>query len=884
MTPPASRLICFLLLLDASSAVVLGTGRSAVEVKHVRVTPRPLGNVSGQTGRNVTLSAQSSKRNPVQAVTKVAESTIKTVSSHSVIDDVSGNLEEAQQTFIPGWHPPKRDIAHCSFVLIMASVWFAIYFQLLYRTDRGLSVLQMSQVEPPSPEAPPVQGTHFFFLFYHPECKREDDAEEVRISDLEQHYLFGEKAVKKYASDEERTRKAQEWFPNLAKLIAGAPNSETLAKGDVRIAVLKDVVHCLEKMHLRVHVYKSTDNEIVFVGAKLDDDAGESYILQDDLQLQLSWSVARDVLNVVQPPEEPASAPAYIRYDPGLAKGLDVQEVYDTTHASRVESGSLLCSGDCIRVIYKEFTSRFNLFIALQHGLMIDWFPLHHEARAFELQQSWAHFGKLWDFSFRQPVETMRSYFGSELTFCFLWIGTYCKALLAFVPLAVLHKTAVFVSFDVGMSQLAFSLVLVLWALLSSRLWDREEKFFFNAWNLSHEVSRVARSDFRGDLQPSPLDANMQTLQAWTFGCAVRRTISSLILGLFCFIVMTSVGYLEVLFPLNERSGTGFSTILAIQIKIFEMVYDRISKIFLYFENHEYAEGYCRSYFWKRFVFQCVNSYWPFMHIVLVRGFDPQQCPDEHCFGILREQLIETLLQLTAMRLFALAMSGAKVKATIAWVYAKSEGEDLDKAAQSEAEKQAIHGTFELLDQMDTLLELVGSLGYVILFGSVAPVAVPLCFIEFAVQLRATAVELMAWKRRPVPVEFMGLSACRNAVRFLISVGIVLTSILIVMHGKFFHDAPIISKLTGCLSFIIIASATRGILALAFDEQDPDTRLMIARRNYVKAKLYAKVRELTPAEQANELVVMTQRGIEERGEQGVEAVKRGDWAEIPRFQ
>merc|ERR1719329_1050910 len=99
-------------------------------------------------------------------------------------------------------------------------------------------------------------------------------------------------------------------------------------------------------------------------------------------------------------------------------------------------------------------------------------------------------------------------------------------------------------------------------------------------------------------------------------------------------------------------------------------------------------------------------------------------------------------------------------------------------------------------------MTLVISLGYVLIFGAVVPLSIPMCFLVFVVQLRATAYQATTSSRRPLPRVTNGIGSWYNIIYFLMGFGVLFSGFQLVAYGESFKECRVITKLTGFLIFV----------------------------------------------------------------------------------
>merc|ERR1719333_1662567 len=79
----------------------------------------------------------------------------------------------------------------------------------------------------------------------------------------------------------------------------------------------------------------------------------------------------------------------------------------------------------------------------------------------------------------------------------------------------------------------------------------------------------------------------------------------------------------------------------------------------------------------------------------------------------------------------------------------KKSGETVPE--RTDVETQGKFGPYRTREQIEAMTQLCLALGYVLIFGGVAPLVVPMCCLVFLVQIRASAVLITTAVNRSVP-------------------------------------------------------------------------------------------------------------------------------------
>merc|ERR1719253_2100503 len=111
---------------------------------------------------------------------------------------------------------------------------------------------------------------------------------------------------------------------------------------------------------------------------------------------------------------------------------------------------------------------------------------------------------------------------------------------------------------------------------------------------------------------------------------------------------------------------------LVLQLKVFEVVYNRIAVLLSKWENHKYHRDYYNSHLWKQVFFQFVNYYVPFFYLAVQQRMSSLSsgCPDGGCLAVLQRTLNLTLALLGIYRLLQItyysAMTHYRLKSELA--------------------------------------------------------------------------------------------------------------------------------------------------------------------------------------------------------------------------
>jgi len=468
------------------------------------------------------------------------------------------------------------------------------------------------------------------------------------------------------------------------------------------------------------------------------------------------------------------------------------------------------------------------------------------------MAEKWGSFRLITDLSFSQPIISIRHYFGARIAFLAGWNGVYCKALLGLAPVAITVSLTQWFLWIMGHHDVVrsngmgfgFAVVLMVWARICVNLWSQEQEFLVSDFN-QQEEGGIPIPSYRGVLQPSALDLNSQEKYYPPQYQHMWICLSNCVIFAFCMLVGLCTYMWDHLF---EGKLPLFGTVcLAIQIKIFEFLFHTMSVYLNDRENHKYERDYMNSFLWKKFIFYSVNSYYPFFYLVAIQCSRHLGAAD--CLITLRKRLIVAMSVLTFLQVLQVYIATVIVDIKMWWEARQLRNTKMyapgNEPVASYEERQAKSAPFKTDEQVEVMLQLVLSLGFVLLFAASVPFACLLCLPLFAVNIRATGVLLLTAVQRPFPHRAMGIGAWQDVIGFLMNVSVLANGFIIVRFGGPFHDAPLLTRCTGVLLFACLCILLWRMVDVLVPKQAEEVNLLIKRRAYVLSKIDRFVHKAT---------------------------------------
>lgn len=810
---------------------------------------------------------------------RVKTSARDTVDKLSRIDETPGMIhrdtDEIAAKFMPGvTYNPWRYLFD-QLAVIVCIVWFVIFSKACYHDDRVEDLdwwherlkrfhsdheHHRAAPDPEHPHATDIKAD-VLLAFHHPGFDHKSHTQPAPAHLLDSVLVDHEEdedvsprlepsampRVKKRKKEIDALYSSQSSF---ARTVGGTPTGAP-SMVDIRIDLLKDLCKAFQYWGFHVEAFKSVCEKMLFVYVYLKDDLEiRRHLNVDKTELQIRREVVGK-LGIVQP-EGQISSPPYIRYDARTVSllytgGVLGEDAAEQLYRTSGERNMLLTGLQRIRLISRECSRHVNLDVARDEGLLIDWFPVHSKSWLRKLRSIWGNWRLLLDFSFVQPVNSLREYFGSRLAFTYAWNGFFCKALMALLLPAVTNEIIsaigeyVFDADDLDHRLiLGFSVVIICWSRLSMNIWASEEMFLVQLWEVTqHKFEDAARPSFRGYMVKSIANEKVMEKQYPRIQKIGLRALSLLATILFCLTVACCIMLWYLVFEGSMHLTA--SLCLSLQMMVFETAANYLIPVLTEFENHKHQNNFFNSYVWKQFLFQSVNVYLPFIYLAVKKPNEEDTLPN------LRRQLMMNQGILSVTRIATTVWQALNQTVVLWWEnrqIKKLHGETASIKRSAE-EEQLIQYEYNLREQVEDMTQLVISLGFVLLFGSVSPIIVPLTLAVFSVQLRGSAYALVHHTKRPVPMFSQGLEAWGEIVTILARGGVLFSSFFVVNYGRSFQGTPLIARASGSFVFCFIMFMVWVLIDLAVPKASIDAVNLSIRRHCVQDTILRKCEKVS---------------------------------------
>ncbi|CAF0718472.1 unnamed protein product [Brachionus calyciflorus] len=337
--------------------------------------------------------------------------------------------------------------------------------------------------------------------------------------------------------------------------------------------------------------------------------------------------------------------------------------------------------------------------------IKIDNKQITHDGDArLELYKKWA---KLTNIFKRQPLPTIRLYFGESVAFYFAWIGTFIKTSLLPTIIGIIFfivgivnsvektdKTYIYNMNSTGLKSASiyggyylnlfadsfdndltpyYALIICLWGAIFSEFWKRKNARLAYEWDVlkferdENDLPEFLRAKEKLKQKLEKRSNLVKYLYSWQkfFKIFVSYSVLLFMVCIVCIdialVVLFRIHIKIKVFPSDEVlaviiGDVGSTVINTILIMIMNFAYTKVAKRFTRWENYRTKTEYDDALIIKLFIFEFVNSYGSLFYMAFFRNIEYEaglfglgkeyqdKCDNDNCMALLSIQMFVLLL------------------------------------------------------------------------------------------------------------------------------------------------------------------------------------------------------------------------------------------------
>lgn len=468
-----------------------------------------------------------------------------------------------------------------------------------------------------------------------------------------------------------------------------------------------------------------------------------------------------------------------------------------------------------------------------------------------------------WTHPWEINIESVRNYFGEKIAMYFNFLSFYTLYLM---PMGILGIIAqIVIDYAPGLMvqngmKMAFSFLIIIWSTIFIELWKRKQSLFAVQFGQTNtESAEAERVSFRGRFIRSIYDDDINVLYYSPSRKILRIllsytiSISILVCVVVCVIlILYFKDYLNTCGCVDTSNAIVSalpSIINAIQIQIFNAIYQNVGLALNEFENHKFLSQYENSLVFKVFAFTFVNTFNSLVIISFMSALFPgldickvSTTGEIDCFEAVA-------VQMKTLFLVAFVKNIPEILVPFLKLYQKRKNKkvsgkvvehpfyQIDQKIEEQLEKEPYAANLEVDGTVADYMELVIQFGFLCLFAVNFPICFFLAFITNIAEIQVDKLKIVHFARRPVPENAKDLGTWFLIIDFMSFLSIFFNAALIAYTSSCIYMQDSTTKNKVFVLFVFFFLAIKYIIKILIDDVPYKTRMVENRHQFIKDRV-----------------------------------------------
>eukprot|EP00928_Gymnodinium_smaydae_P080099 TRINITY_DN63883_c0_g1_i1.p1 TRINITY_DN63883_c0_g1~~TRINITY_DN63883_c0_g1_i1.p1 ORF type:complete len:763 (-),score=163.82 TRINITY_DN63883_c0_g1_i1:131-2419(-) len=536
------------------------------------------------------------------------------------------------------------------------------------------------------------------------------------------------------------------------------------------------------------------------LGTMFSIDEDEVFLLVDipDEETQQRLATQTDIRAPLRPE-------AYTEHDPCPKMQLvDGKFVGDTYCPAYVQFETRLSNKlqpfrevDLLRICRKRMRQFFNIEVMESEGILVQSFPVHRKDTLARLHdQGWNDIMAACQYPGTRHSDAVRNYLGEEIAFFFHWFNFYTRLLLIPAPLGLLLAFRKFFLSEDNQSyvQIGYAAVICCWAVCFSSLYTQRSNLKILQWGMQNwdQVASV-RPDFQEALRGSFSEKARRGFHAFLACLMMAETLIAVFYISSFHVRAVQADPDTLLYGIPAEKAARLSKyLITIHIKLADLFWTPFAAWLSERENWKTDTQVKLETVKKLFVVKFVVYYWPFFYTAFIKPNLYQDLGATSTLEELHASLLVFFISHIAFAFGMLVLGIVQQKfAVLSEIRAVRKSKPTAKYSflQVEAKSPAHPG------DTDDYMELVLSLGFIMMFSVVMPMMAPLALVCNVIEIRLIAYRTSYVNKRPYPRGQEGIGSWSTIIECICSVAVMVNVALAVFTMHPIRDYSMSSKL-----------------------------------------------------------------------------------------
>jgi len=472
-------------------------------------------------------------------------------------------------------------------------------------------------------------------------------------------------------------------------------------------------------------------------------------------------------------------------------------------------------------------------------------FPLHKPMKRDELTKTWLQFNFL---PWTEPIDQIKNYFGERIGLYDSFLSHYTTWLMVPAMIGLPLQIIVFLSEDLSAILLPlFSGFICLWSQAMLEYWKQKERYVVLKWGMiGFEATDKDRPEFKGELVKSYVTGRDE-LYFPSNKLRLKQCQSYLIVAAMMAAVFAALAGIYVLKHYHYLDEIGVVVMSAIEMQIFNFMYDYVAETITGWENHRTETLYVDSLTTKMFIFQFVNAYASFFYVAFI---EPAMDECHTVVSILEHESCIGFLSLH-MGVFPLltVISNSVLKIFTPYIMfqlnLRRNGITTEEyKALSRPEQEMLFMPYDNVKaNITNYCDVVIQYGYMVLFVTSLPISVTFCFLALLLGCKQDGYLLLRQYQRPRPQGAEDIGMWQTFMTLTSIAGVVTNAGLIVFTMGIPAGYSASSKLWIFIGFIFFCLILQFSTQVLIPEEPKEVQIQLKRTEFLVEKVIHKVED-----------------------------------------
>lgn len=520
------------------------------------------------------------------------------------------------------------------------------------------------------------------------------------------------------------------------------------------------------KCGFKLETMESVDGDEIFLKIALEDKAAQKSIAAKQ---EIRMPVKHDAYD-----KKALQCPT-TEYYGGKFSGEDKVPLHVSYSMSGADQIQDFRDLDLCRMIFKRISHFIRVHALESSGVVINMFPVHRWSQLSDLdKEGWSRIQKCCQMPTGRHSDVVRNYFGEEVGFFFHWFNyySYSLSLPAILGFVLFFRRFVFDLITQRMVQVSFAFIMCIWSAYFTSAYKQSSNLKIVKWGMKNYAAvATVRKEYKEEKRGT-CSESMQKGFHWFLVLVFMGETIGAVFWISAFRKQALDNPDGMVYGMPGKTASQVAKLLVTaNIKIVDQLWKRLSPCLSECENWKTQQECKSAMVNKLFIVKFVIYYYPFFYIAFMKEHI-EGCPDPitGCTDELKQNLAIFFFTHVATVIALIVLPMVMTKWSISSEIKAAEKKGSSKPytyLQAQAKCPVYAG------DTDDFMELVLSLGFVMMFAVELPVMAFLALISNMFELRLLAFKMAYVMQRSDPRGQEGIGAWQHIIQTVSVVAVI---------------------------------------------------------------------------------------------------------------